>query len=269
MTKVEIKLGCFTRPWREYGIEAAAAGMKAAGFNYFGPMSMGPTRLIDYESTPEEVDAVGRTVRDAGLDFSIMMATYPLTSVEEGVAALNRELDYVGQLGARHVMTGGASQPEQYDTYYDIMRESAEYALHKGITLMLKPHGGLSNTTHDTIESWKKVNHQNFKICYDAGNLLYYAGEDPMAHIREIAPIVGGMCIKDEIGGQQGDVMVTPGDGLVDFPAVFGALQDAGFAGPCAVECLSGEALDDINHQATRARRFLVETLTGVGYTVD
>jgi sugar phosphate isomerase/epimerase len=266
---MEIQLGCFTRPWREFGVEAAAAGMRAAGFKYFGPMSMGPTRLIDYDSTPEELAAIERTVKGADLQFAIMMATYPLTSVEAGVAALNRELDCVEQLGFRHVMTGGASNPAQYDTYYAIMRECAEYAMHKGITLMLKPHGGLSNTTRETIESWKKVNHQNFKICYDAGNLLYYAGEDPLAHIREIAPIVAGMCIKDEVGGQKGDVMVTPGDGLVDFPAVFTALKDAGFAGPCVVECLSGEALDEVNHQAVRARHFLEDTLSNVGYTVD
>ena len=266
---MEIELGCFTRPWKDYGVEDAAAGMRAAGFKHFGPMGMGPTRLIDYNSTSEEVAAIDQAVKSAGLSFTIMMGTYPLTSVEEGVAALNREIDYAEQLGIRHVMTGGASDPAQYGTYYDIMRECAEYALHKGITLMLKPHGGLSNTTRETIDSWKKVNHQNFKICYDAGNLLYYAGEDPLAHIREIAPIVAGMCIKDEVGGMQGDVMVTPGDGQVDFAAVFGALKEAGFAGPYVVECLSGESLDEINHEAVRARNFLAETFAAVGYTVD
>lgn len=266
---MEIELGCFTRPWKDYGVEDAAAGMRAAGFKHFGPMGMGPTRLIDYNSTSEEVAAIEQAVKSAGLSFTIMMGTYPLTSVEEGVAALNREIDYAEQLGIRHVMTGGASDPAQYGTYYDIMRECAEYALHKGITLMLKPHGGLSNTTRETIDSWKKVNHQNFKICYDAGNLLYYAGEDPLAHIREIAPIVAGMCIKDEVGGMQGDVMVTPGDGQVDFAAVFGALKEAGFAGPYVVECLSGESLDEINHEAVRARNFLAETFAAVGYTVD
>jgi sugar phosphate isomerase/epimerase len=265
---MEIQLGCFTRPWKDYSVEDAAAGMKAAGFNYLGPMGMRPIRLFDYNSTPEEVEAIKSAVTGAGLQFTIMMATYPLTSVEEGVAAVNRQLDYLEQVGSRYALTGGASNSDEYDTYYDIMRESAEYAMHKGITLMLKPHGGLSNTTQDTIESWKKVNHQNFKICYDAGNLLFYAGEDPMAHIREIAPIVAGMCIKDEVGGIKGDVMVTPGDGLVDFPAVFGALQDAGFAGPCVVECLSGTSLDEINAQAKRARQFLGTVFDEVGYTV-
>lgn len=266
---MEIKLGCFTRPWREHGVEAAAAGMKAAGFNYFGPMGMNPLRLIDNNTTDEEAAAIGRTVREAGLEFAVMMATYPLTSVADGVAALNRQIDIAEQLSFRHILTGGASNEADYETYYGIMRESAEYALHKGITVMLKPHGGLSNTTRDTIDSWKKVNHQNFKICYDAGNLLYYAGEDPLAHVHEIAPIVSAMCIKDEVGGIQGDVMVTPGDGLVDFAAVFGALKSAGFAGPCVVECLSGESLDEINHQAKRARRFLEDTFAAVGYAVD
>ena len=266
---MEIKLGCFTRPWKDHDAETAAAGMRAAGFNYFGVMGMRPNRLIDYTSTPEEVTAIEQTVKGAGLRFSIMMVTYPLTSVEEGVAAVNRQIDYAEQIGTRHVLTGGASDPAQYETYYAVMRESSEYAMHKGITLMLKPHGGLSNTTRDTIESWKKVNHQNFKICYDAGNLLFYVGEDPMAHIREIAPIVAGMCIKDEVGGMRGDVMVTPGDGLVDFVAVFGALKEAGFNGPFAVECVSGESLDEINHEAGRARQFLEETFAAVGYTVD
>jgi len=126
----------------------------------------------------------------------------------------------------------------------------------------------LSNTTHDTIASWKKVNHQNFKICYDAGNLLYYAGEDPLAHIKEIAPIVAGMCIKDEVGGQRGDVMITPGDGDVDFYGVFAALREAGFAGPCVVECTSGTTLEEVNTEAKRAYQFISRVLRDTGYSV-
>ena len=68
------------------------------------------------------------------------------------------------------------------------------------------------------------------------------------------------MCIKDEIGGKHGEVMITPGTGLVDFPRIFEILGDVGFSGPIWVECVGGKSVGEINEEARKARE-LVEGL--------
>jgi len=58
-------------------------------------------------------------------------------------------------------------------------------------------------------------------------------------------------------------VAVTPGTGLVDFPAVMARLQQGGFrSGPLVIECLQGGNLEQLQQQAQQAREF-VEKLTG------
>ena len=69
------------------------------------------------------------------------------------------------------------------------------------------------------------------------------------------------MCVKDTVGGKQGRVMITPGTGEVDFAAVFTTLRDAGFSGPCWVECVGGETLDQINAEAVKTKAFLDDLL--------
>ena len=66
----------------------------------------------------------------------------------------------------------------------------------------------------------KTVAHPNFKIWYDAGNIIYYTGKDPIAELKPIAKHVTGFCAKD-CGARKGEVMIQFGTGKVDFAAVF------------------------------------------------
>ena len=83
------------------------------------------------------------------------------------------------------------------------------------------------------------MNRPNFKIWYDAGNIIYYTGKDPVEQLKPIVQYVTGFCAKD-CDHQKGDVFVQFGQGKVDFPAVFGELKKAGFDGPVMVECAAG-----------------------------
>ncbi|MDH4180190.1 MAG: sugar phosphate isomerase/epimerase, partial [Armatimonadota bacterium] len=75
---------------------------------------------------------------------------------------------------------------------------------------------------------------------------------------------VRAMCIKDEIGGKEGEVMITPGTGLVDFRRIFSILAGAGFSGPCWVECVGGRTLEEINEEAGKARGFVTRLTEGI-----
>jgi sugar phosphate isomerase/epimerase len=123
------------------------------------------------------------------------------------------------------------------------------------MVITVKPHGGISATATDLLRCIEIVDHPNFGIYFDPGNVIYYTGGDPLENLADVAPHVVGVCVKDETGGVDGDVNIEPGTGDVDFERLFGTLQAGGFtSGPVMVECLGGDTLEDINVRAARVR---------------
>ena len=110
----------------------------------------------------------------------------------------------------------------------------------------------------------KAVRHPNFTIWYDAGNIIYYTGKDPVEELKPIAQHVTGFCAKD-CGEPRGDVMIQFGTGRVDFAAVFATLKAAGFDGPVMVECCKvGATADETMVNARANRDFLERVLAQV-----
>ena len=100
------------------------------------------------------------------------------------------------------------------------------------------------------------MNQPNFKIWYDAGNIIYYTGKDPVEELKPIVQYVIGFCAKD-CPGKSGDVMIEFGTGKVDFRAVYQELRKAGFNGPSFVECAGGKTPSEVTASARANRLFL------------
>ena len=144
------------------------------------------------------------------------------------------------------------------------MAESAAYAQSQAIKLVLKPHGGGSGAAEEILRCVQKVKHPNFKIWYDAGNIIYYTGKDPVAELELIAEHVTGFCAKD-CDKPKGDVMSQFGSGKVDFLAVFKRLKKAGFKGPIMVEGVKvGKTPEETTANAKANREFLEKVLAQV-----
>ncbi|HUS80662.1 MAG TPA: TIM barrel protein, partial [Armatimonadota bacterium] len=120
-----------------------------------------------------------------------------------------------------------------------------------------KPHGGITSTGADLLYALDVIDHDNFGIYYDSGNVMHYKGLDPIKELRPIADRVVAMCIKDSLGELEG-VNILPGTGVVDFEGVFAVLRSAGFDGDCIVECLGGETLEEVNDAARKTHELLV-----------
>ena len=121
------------------------------------------------------------------------------------------------------------------------MCEAAVYAQEQKLKLVLKPHGGASGASEEILRCLEKVKHPNFKIWFDAGNIIYYTGKDPVEQLKPIAEHVTGFCAKD-CAQPKGSVFLQFGAGKVDFAKVFTELKRAGFDGPVMVEgCEQGK----------------------------
>lgn len=257
----QIDLGCMNRPWAKHSFDEALAGIARAGFGSFGLLNnwnQGVT--VTGDSDDAEADALGGRIRDAGLTLRMVPCSVPLDrGHDESVAYVRNLARHAERLGVHILLEMGSSNPERYDDYFEVMRDAAPAAADHGVTIALKPHGGLSTTSDDCLHAIERVDHPAYRLTYDPGNLLYYAGESPEPALIKLRPYVVAVCLKDETGGNGPDRVVdlTPGDGDVNFPTIIKTLLDTRFRGPAIVETLAPGSVDEVNNHAARAYRYL------------
>jgi sugar phosphate isomerase/epimerase len=151
------------------------------------------------------------------------------------------------------------------EDYYAVLERILPYAQESGVQISLKPHGGITSTTDDLIAAARRLPHPAFGIAYDPGNIIYYSAgsERPETNVATVAPVVTTGIIKDCIVREgKPDVMITPGEGWVDFERVLSALLVNGFDGPLYVECVGGSTVEEIDANVRRTYDYLRELLS-------
>jgi len=269
------QVGCYTRPWDKYDYRVALDAIAEAGFKYAGLMTTKSEAryVISVSTTLEEAEQVSQEVKKRGLvTLSVYGGGIPVAkSLQAGIEGLKRLIDNCVVCGAKNLLMGGTGNKELYEAYYKAIAECCDYAAEKGIGISIKPHGGLNATGPQCRKTVEMVNHKNFRIWYDPGNIFYYSDGklDPVDDAATVDGLVVGMCIKDYKHPK--NVAVTPGTGMVNFPAVLARLKKGGFtSGPLIVECLDpGDpstslraGLEQTLAEAKKARQFL-EEITG------
>ncbi len=261
-------IGCYTRPWADVELPAALDAIVEAGYQHVGLMSTKlPRRLVlTAEVSDEEAARIAAEIRQRGLCVvSVYGGDIPAGISQTAAAdALRRLIDLCAICGSRNLLMGGVGRREVYDAYYGAIADCCDHAQAKGVEISLKPHGGLNATGQECRAAVEKVSHPNFRIWYDPGNIFYYSEGrlDPVADAASVAGLVTGMCVKDYDPAAPNRVLVTPGDGRVNFRAVLDRLIAGGFrSGPLVVECLRPVEGSARVAEARRAREFL-ERLT-------
>jgi sugar phosphate isomerase/epimerase len=270
-------IGCFNRPWMQafnakrqpitqpqpanWGLDVALRGIKEAGYDTVGLLSREPDEpVIGPEATDSYLAGLRSKIVDAGLKATMgALRTQEQAPLAETIADCRLQIDHARALGLEWLLTFGVNNPEHYGAYYQTMADAADYAQERRIKLVMKPHGGASGAAEEILRCLEKINRPNFTIWYDAGNILYYTGKDPVEELKPIVRHVTGFCAKD-CPAPKGDVMIQFGTGKVDFRGVFDELKKAGFQGPVFVECCGGKTFDEVTAGA-RANRLFLERL--------
>jgi sugar phosphate isomerase/epimerase len=255
-------IGCMNRPWSRWPHNVGFEGIKAAGYKWIGLISHSKDEpLITSDATPEYLANLRKKIAALGLTANMgALRAAPAVRLADSIKDTRKQIDHAKFLSLEFLLTFGVDKPEHYEDYYRLMADAAAYSQERGLKLVLKPHGGASSAAEEIRRCLEKVKHPNFKIWYDAGNIIHYTGKDPVEQLKPIAQHVTGFCAKD-CGRQGGDVMIQFGAGKVDFKAVFSELKSAGFNGPVMVECC---ALSDNPQEVTanaRANREFLEKL--------
>jgi sugar phosphate isomerase/epimerase len=253
-------IGCFNRPWKEVGgdFDATLKGTKEAGYTVTGLLTArAPDVFVRSSAAPDYLEALKKKIAASGLKAGMASLAVPTGAEDGAIKDVRKQIDNTKFLGIEYLLTFGVDGPQHYEQYYAVMRDAAAYAEERGVKLVMKPHGGGSGAAEEIMRCLDKVKHPNFKIWYDAGNIIYYTGKDPIEQLKPIAQHVTGFCAKD-CDRQHGEVWLEFGKGKVDFHAVFSELKRAGFNGPVYVECCAkGASADQMTANARTNRLFL------------
>jgi sugar phosphate isomerase/epimerase len=259
-------IGCFNRPWTKWTFDETLKAIRTAGYTTMGLLTRTEADpFIAAEATPEYLDGLKRALIASGLAVNMgALRSRHDVPLEDTVRSLQKEIDNAAFLGLKYVMTFGIEEPALVDQYLRSMARAAAYGAEKGVQVVMKPHGGSSGSSAEIVAAMKKVDHPNFRIWYDAGNIIYYTGKDPIEELKPIVQYVTGFCAKD-CAAPRSEVMIQFGTGKVDFPGVFKVLKAAGFSGPIMVECCAiGDTPGATANNARANREFLEKVLAAL-----
>ncbi len=263
-------IGCLNRPWlgdnQKWGYDVALDGIQGAGYKLTGLLTRTPKEPFTGADATHEY-LVGLKQKIAAHGLAVNMAAMRVKTnlpLADAIKDLRQQIDNAKFVGVEYLLTFGADSPKTYETYYQLMKDGAAYAQDLGLKLVLKPHGGASGAAEEIVRCLDKVKHDNFKIWFDAGNIIYYTGKDPVEQLKPIASQVTGFCAKD-CDKEKGTVWLEFGTGKVDFSAVFGVLKKAGFNGPVMVECCKlADTPEGVTANAKKNREFLEKTFAAL-----
>jgi sugar phosphate isomerase/epimerase len=252
-------------------VAAPAAGAAPAGAGPRGRGAMTPV-------TPESIAALKQKLAARGLTSTIANLTVPTAvPLGEAITAVRQQVADAHALGQTFALYLGMGREDQYVHVTKVLSDAAAFGKERGVQIAIKHHHGLNNTSGELVGWVRQVNHPNFSIFLDPGNVIYYTAKDPVAALEIIGPYVTGVVAKDcagphfmerEVGAPpfgtanpdpRGDeVMIQFGTGKVNFAGVFAKLKTLGFTGPIMVEGTAvGATLQETIANARANREFL------------
>ena len=206
---------------------------------------------VDEEATPEGHEALEGVLQETGLKVSSYNFRLPLLSASSSELAQAtdeyRELiPRAKSLGATALMlfpvpTGVSAPKEERRQLIEACRRCAQIAGEEGITLTLENVGTptgrqVIGTADHMLQVVEGVGSPHFRLVFDSGNFLYTGG-DPVGALKTLMPHVAHVHVKDAVTDQETVREVTIGEGIVDFPTLFGVLRANGYDGYLSIEC--------------------------------
>ena len=228
---------------REYDFETALTHAADFGLDWVEFT----TRHVPISGVPNYVDEVRSKIRNAGLHPSAM-GVVPFGADENKAREL---FEFAAAMNLKSI----SANPEKSKACFDLLEKLVgEY----GIPVAIHNHGpGANFDKSSEVIEWTKDRHPLIGACVDCGHYLR-SGEKPEEVIEMFGPRVFGVHLKDARAvrdqaefdrllselpksrvrrmKQERMIMTIVGEGELNLPAVFAALQDIGYLRPVSLE---------------------------------
>ena len=218
--------------------------------------------------------------------FSSFLVSKPLTEVE---ADFIKQLDFLKKMGAEvigpseqtrscqgqdiSVFSGKAVfTSEEFKKLTGGMDHLGKIAREEGMKLAFHHHMGTGvQTIEETERFLNETNSDYVYLLYDSGHFAF-SQEDPVAALKKFISRVGHVHLKDLrtnvfdavkktdssfLDAVRGGVFTVPGDGSIDFPAIFEILEENNYSGWMVVEAEQDPAKANPFEYAKMARDYI------------
>lgn len=246
-----MKLAVSTLVFRRLPLRQAIDRFLALGFDTIDLCCLFPSYCPHYDPTAADLGRISVLEEVfAGLrvaTLNVQLASW--SSSDRAIRTVQAEfvagsLRVARTLGAYAVNVHGGSKPRtegEWDKAAAVATESMRAVAKIAETLKLElavemQMNSLVETPDQAERFLNLVNHPAVGLTVDTGHLTAQ-GVDAAAAIERFGPLVRHVHLRD---AKPGNILVTPGDGLVDFAAVGRALQKTGYDRHCALEIETG-----------------------------
>ncbi len=233
-----IEIGCSTICFRKLSVDLALARIGSLGFRTadIGMVAGFCPHYDPYASTEAEDEKLAEMVRDTSLSISTLNvgrgALNDPSQKEEQKVFVQRCLDLARALGCYAVtMQPGRPPMGKWDkdarSVAVDLSELGEYADGLGLMLTIEaPHRGTLVTRVEEAKALLDMTEsENVYVALDTSHVMR-GGMQPSKAVELLADRVGHVHLRDALGD---DILVTPGEGEVDYLSFHRSLVDAGY----------------------------------------
>lgn len=294
LNKEKVKLGIAPIAWtnddmpdlgKENTFEQCVSEMALAGF----------TGSEVGNKYPKDTEVLKKALELRGVEicnqwFSSFLLTKPFEEVE---AEFRAQLAFLKAMGSKVI--GASEQSYSVQGQMDTPVFGHKYVLNEtewnvlcdglnklgkiakeeyGIALTFHHHmGTVVQSAEETDRLMNGTDPEYVSLLFDSGHFAY-CGEDPVAlaakyvnrikhvHLKDIRLDVVAQVKAEEmsfLAGVRAGAFTIPGDGCVDFPAIFQILQEADYEGYMVVEAEQDPAKANPLEYAIRARKYIAQ----------
>jgi sugar phosphate isomerase/epimerase len=273
----QFQLACMTLPYAQFPLERALTGIASAGYQF---VAWGTTHqnspgrkdpIIAADAPASEAKRLADRCRALGLQ-PVMLFSQIYVAAPDSVTVHTRRIEQAAAAGMKFVLTFGSIKAGEQESWIRNLKQLAPIARASDVTLVIKQHGGNTATGAHCARIVSEVGDPGVKICYDAGNVLDYNNDDPIADIQTCWKDIRAFAIKDHRNFPK-DEDCGPGFGEIDHYKLLTPVLKTGLVMPLAFENIFEPLLRrpadpaGTDALARRSREYIESVLRGLQQT--
>ena len=211
---------------------------------------------------------------ELGSDLINMVSAHPF-SMKDTVEYPRITVKPLVQLYATRDTPVGADWDQNYNDYVAAMRACAEICAAAGKTMTVEPHPGRYLANHDgALRLLEHVNSPAMGINFDPSH-TFPVGDFPNITVYRLNKHIKHLHVSDNDGVT--NVHWRPGEGKIDWKAMFEALKEVGYDGVVSIELEDVPGVSrgpnsnapGVYRNVTATDEFVAETVAAMNYLKD